>query len=156
MSYNFNPMSDEEIEAASVRELLPDGDYDFLVAKSTRKISKSGNPMAELQLTLWNAEGKPCPVFDYLVFSNVPLNIKKVSHFSKSVGLHAEYKKGELPEELDGLTGRLTLGTQDAQPNNKGGYYPPKNVVVDYLPVGEGKEKPQPVDDFQPDSDIPF
>ena len=153
MTYSFNPMTDEELDAIN---LLPDGDYDFLVAKSTRKTSKSGNAMAELQLTLWDRNGKPVFVFDYLVFSNVPLNIKKVSRFSKTTGLNVEYQKGELPEELSGLTGRLTLGTQEPQPKMGGGFYPKKNIVVDYIPLKEEYSKPKPSDDFEDDTDIPF
>lgn len=155
MSYRINPMTDEEIEeaAAKSKEVLPDGRYAFLVAKSTRKIYKSGNPMAELQLTCWDNTGKPVPVFDYLVFSNIPLNIKKVSHFCKATGLHEEYKKGEIPEELDGLAGELDLKIQDPQPNDKGGFYPRKNVVVDYI---SGNIQSKSIDDFQDDKDLPF
>lgn len=153
--YNFQPLTEEEIEAASSMPLLPDGDYDFLIGKSTRKTSKSGNPMAELQLTLWDNPGKQYTVFDYLVFSNVALNIKKVSHFSKSTGLGEEYKKGEIPEELDGLTGRLTLGTQDPQPKICGGFYAKKNIVIDYLSSDEVKTKPKDDEEFG-DLEIPF
>ncbi len=154
MSYSFNPLSDEELDSFS---LLPEGEYSFLVAKSTRKTSKSGNAMAELVLTLWDVNGKPVSVFDYLVFSNVNLNIKKVSHFSKTTGLYEEYKKGELPEELEGLEGKLELGTQDAQPKPGGGFYAKKNVVIDYIPMTAGEMKasaPVVHDDFS--DQIPF
>lgn len=158
MSYNFNPMSDEELDAM---DIIPDGVYNFEVLKSTRKTSKKGNPMAELQLNVWDSEGKTHPVFDYLVFSSVNLNIKKVSHFCKAVGLAEEYKRGEIPEELKRLSGKLELGTQEPQEKPGGGFYAKKNVVVDYIPADAGVNitnpaVAKPVDDFQDDESIPF
>lgn len=153
MSYSFNPMSDEELDAF---DLIPEGVYNFEVIKSARKTSKSGNPMAELTLSVWDSEGKVHNVFDYLVFSQVKLNIKKVSHFSKAVGLHEEYKRGELPEELEHFSGKVEIGVQDEQPKPSGGFYPKKNVVVDYIVDGEVKQKlPKDKDGFK-DDELPF
>ena len=155
MSYCFNPMSDEELDAI---DIIPEGVYNFEVLKSTRKVSKSGNPMAALQLNVWDNDGKTRCVFDYLVFSNVNLNIRKVSHFSKAVGLHEEYKKGELPEELELLSGKVQIGIQDEQEKPGGGFYPKKNIVIDYIADGKVKAKPSndKTDAFQEDTDIPF
>ena len=155
MSYNFNPLSDEELDSF---DLIPDGVYNFEVLKSTRKMSKSGNPMAELQLQVWDSAGKTHTVFDYLVFSTVNLNIRKVSHFSKATGLYEEYKKGCLPEELENLSGKLELGTQEGQPKPSGGFYAKKNVVVDYIAPSEGEVKPKPaaVEDDPFSDSIPF
>ncbi len=136
MSYSFNPMSDEELDAMDV---ISEGVYNFEVVKSTRSISKAGNPMAVLHLKVWDNEGKTHIVFDYLVFSNVNLNIKKVSHFCKAVGLHEEYKQGQIPEELERLSGKVSLGIQGEQEKPTGGFYPKKNVVIDYI-VPEGGE----------------
>lgn len=154
MSYSFNPLSEEELEAIN---LVPDGIYNFEVLKSTRKVSKSGNQMAELQHGIYDENGTIRPIFDYLVFSTVNLNIKKVSHFCKAVGLHEEYKQGSLREELDGLTGKVQIGTQDEQPKPGGGFYPKKNIVVDYIFTKEDELKAQRASDQAQFSDeVPF
>ena len=46
MSYSFQPLSDEELDAINI---IPKGIYSFEVSKSTRKTSRAGNPMAELK-----------------------------------------------------------------------------------------------------------
>jgi hypothetical protein len=165
MSYNFNPMTDEELEA---NNLIEDGEYDFEVVKSTRSTSSKGNPMAALQITIWDKEGKTHTVFDWLVFSQINLCIKKVSHFCSAVGLLEEYKKGEIPEDLERFCGRAIIGQVLGQeiPEEKlqgkpiGSKYPDKNVVVDYV---KGSAKPRKVGvDKEPseskefDDDIPF
>lgn len=157
MTYSFNPLSDEELDAIN---LIPEGEYNFEVVRSERQISKANNPMAKLQLKVWDNEGKTHVVFDYLVFSNISLNIKKVSHFCKAVGLEDGYKKGCIPEDLARYCGKLSLGIQEEQMKPGGGTYPKKNVVVDYikLELNEGM-KPLPAkseNDFVDDKDIPF
>lgn len=152
MSYNFQPLTDEELDSFG---LLENGIYSFEVNKATRKTSKSGNPMCELQLTVWDKSGKTYFLFDYLVFSTVNLNIKKVSHFCKSVGLYEEYKKGQIPEELQGLSGKVEIGQQESQPKPNGGYYPSKNVVVDYIVSDESIIEKSDNDSFIND-ELPF
>ena len=88
MTYRFEPINEEDLDNF---KLLENGDYPFEVAKSTRKISKSGNDMAELQLKVWDKNGAINTIFDYLVFSKVPLNIKKVKHFCDAANLLQEY-----------------------------------------------------------------
>lgn len=151
MSYNFKPLSDEELESIN---LLQDGTYNFQVNASTKKISKSGNPMAELQLMIWDNDGKTHLIYDYLVFSNVNLNIKKVAHFCKTTGIEEEYKSGSVREELKGLSGFVEISSKEAQPKPTGGFYPKKNVVVDY--VSKVKQQEPIKDDQFIDSDIPF
>lgn len=149
MSYVFTPLTDEQIDTMS---LLPDGNYNFEIIKSTHKTSKSGNPMAEIQHKIWDKEGKTHIIFDFLVFSTVTLNIKKVKHFCEAVGLLEEYKTGSLRENLDGLSGKLTIGIQAEQPKPSGGFYPKKNYVVDYVIEKNGPKKEE---DFFEDA-IPF
>ncbi len=151
MSYSFNPMSDKELEES---DLASEGKYQFEVIGSTRKVSKSGNDMAELKLRFWDEKGQIHFIYDYLVFSNITLNIKKVSHFCKAVGLEEEYKKGCLREDLTNFGGYAEIGIKDEQPNPNGGTYPKKNVVIDYL-VASKVEKPALIDDQFNDA-IPF
>lgn len=154
MNYTFTPLSDEELNAI---DLIDEGVYDFQVIKATRRTSKSGNPMCELMLDVWDINGKAHHVYDYLVFSSVNLNIKKVSHFCKAVGLHEEYKRGDIPEGLANYCGKLQLGIQDERPNPSGGTYPKKNVVADYVPNDLAKtEKKEEKKDDQFNDDLPF
>jgi hypothetical protein len=152
MSYSFQPLTDEELDSYG---LMESGIYNFEVNKATRKTSKNGNPMCELQLTVWDNSGKTYYLFDYLVFSSVNLNIKKLSHFCKSVGLHEEYKKGQIPEELQGLSGSVEIGIQESQPKPNGGYYPSKNVVIDYI-VGDSSKTTKPDNDNFINDELPF
>ena len=128
MSFRFKVMTDSELN-----NLLPEGVYSFEVNKSTRKVSKSGNDMAELGLVVWDASGKSHYLRDWLVFSDASLSIRKIKHFCDAVGLQESYKKGELPEDLERLSGKVKIGIEDEQPKADGGFWPKKNVVMDYV-----------------------
>lgn len=155
MSYSFNPKTDEEIARSN---LLEAGVYNFEVGKAERQISQSNNPMAKLNLKVWDANGLVVPVFDYLVFSDVNLCIKKVKHFCEAVGLAEEYKQGQIPEELEGYSGKLELKVEEGglipddklKGKPKGSKYPDKNVVVDYIKrtTVTAANKDAPADDF--------
>lgn len=152
--YLFNPMTEEQIQLSS---LMESGIYDFEVIKSNKKTSKSGNPMAELNLNVWDKEGKQHVIYDYLVFSNIPLNIKKIKHFCDSTGLSKDYERGCLPENLERLSGKAIIGIQEEQPNPNGGFYPKKNVVTDYVIQDKSDIKQNPKEEeFKDDTDIPF
>jgi hypothetical protein len=147
MSYNFQPMSEEELNKPD--DLIADGIYNFEVIKSMRKTSRNGNPMAELHLKFWDKDGAVHTVTDYLVFSSVKFNIRKIKHFCDAVGLQDSFLKGELPEEFGGYAGKLSLVTQEGQeiPEDKlkgkrpGSKYPDKNVVEDYVMTDQGAVK---------------
>ncbi len=161
--YTFTPMSEEEIQASG---LMEDGTYDFEVVKSTRKMSRSNNPMAELQLNVWDKDGRQHLVYDYLVFSSIPLNIRKVKHFCEAVGLGEQYKQGQIPEELERYCGKAHVIKQAGNEipleklNGKpaGSRYPDKNAVEDY--IASDKVEPKPAkpaaDDLPFQDDIPF
>lgn len=138
MSFIFEPLTDQELE---LTDLLEKGTYDFEVVRSVRKVSKKGNSMAELQINVWDKFGKTHLIYDYLVFSSIHLNIRKISHFCHSVGLEEEYKKGQIPEELSRLSGKVHIGISEKQPNPTGGFYPEKNVVLDYVKNDKKIEK---------------
>lgn len=153
--YTFNSMTEEQLDALS---LVPPGNYDFEVLKATKKVSKTGNPMAELQVQIWDAEGRTHNIYDYLVFSGVPLNIRKISHFCKAVGLKEAYDKGQLPEDLYGYSGKCKVDVRDPQPNPNGGFYDKKNVIVDYLESSqeESAKRKEAAVQKSVDEDIPF
>lgn len=137
--YKFTPKTEEELEAGEVME---PGLYPFRVAKSTPKESEKGNMMANLQLIVWGSDGKPNTVFDLLIFSEANMCIKKISHFCKATGINDCYERGEMPEDLEGLTGDCYIGIQEATPKKGGGTYARRNIVDDYhIPTKEEQKK---------------
>jgi Protein of unknown function (DUF669) len=148
--YTFEPMTDDELNESS---LIEEGIYDFQVVSSIKKISKSNNPMAELNIKVWDKEGKQHFIYDYLVFSNVNLNIRKIKHFCDATGFSSHYEKGQMPEELTSLCGRARIGIQSEKSNNNGGYYPKKNYVIDYI---KNEHKDFIEKSINEISDIPF
>lgn len=147
MSYLFKKLTDEELEDTK-EKLLSAGTYDFEVKRSTRKISQAGNDMAELNLTIWDNEGKVRNIMDWLVFAENKFNIRKIKHFCDSVGITASYEQGELPEDLELLAGKVSIDIDEGQmiPDNKlngkpkGSRYADRNVVVDYIKSDEEKK----------------
>jgi hypothetical protein len=116
----FTPKSDEEL-----LNLLPDGDYDFVVIKAEDTISKSGNEMIKLTLKVLDHQGNERQIFDYLLEAMA----FKVKHFAQAVGLDNLYELGGY-EASDCLhrTGRCTIGKEESQNG-----YQPKNKLVDYI-----------------------
>lgn len=160
--YKFPSMSDEELNAV---DLVEDGIYDFEVIRSKPKMSHAGNPMAELNIKFWDKNGKIHTLFDNLVFSTVPLNIRKIKHFCDATGLQDYYSRGELPEELGGYSGKFKITTQLGQLipmdrlNGKahGSKYPDKNVVEDYILLENDISKTERTSEKNSfDDDLPF
>lgn len=155
MSYNLNPLTEEEL---NMFDLIEEGIYDFEVLKAERQTSKTGNPMAKLQLNVWDKSGKSSVIFDYLVFSSVKFCVRKVKHFCESAGIADDYLKGSIREELERLCGKVQIGMQESMPNATGGYYPAKNVVIDYVTKDNASQSmaPKTEEDPFPGEDIPF
>ena len=139
MSFNFKSMTDEELNAVDM--LVENGIYKFEVLKSTKRLSKSYNEMAELNIRFWDKEGNAHTLSDYLVFSGTTFCTRKIKHFCNSVGLKDNYISGEIPEELRGYKGYFEIGTQDEKENPKGGFYPKKNIVIDYVMHNNAESK---------------
>jgi hypothetical protein len=158
MSFSFPPMTESELQALNMVE---DGIYDFNVMKATQKTSKSGNQMIELQLVIWDKQGKEHIVFDYLV--SITSMVYKIKHFCDTVGLDKEYQSGSFDVmQCEGRTGKAHIIIQAGQPNPNGGMYADKNAVKDYVMTDSGAGKvdlsgntPEPKDEFS-DCDLPF
>ncbi len=151
----FEPKTEKEV---AVDGLLPLGDYDFEVAHAEEKQSGAGNDMIALRLRVYDNEGQFRTVFDYLVGTDGAAY--KVRHFAYSVGLGAQYEKGELrADDLEGRTGKAKVCIK----KDKSKQYPDKNAIADYLPpgaAGNGAAKPGAADPRpEPppfDDEIPF
>lgn len=142
---NFPPLSEEE-----VLNLLPNGEYDFLVKAAEDKVSKAGNDMIKLTISIWDDKNIEHTIFDYLLTSMM----YKVKHFADSVGLEAEYKAGGYTaDHCVNKSGRCKVFIDNPEDSN----FPPKNAIRDYIKGTVKIEPPKPHPDQNLfDSDIPF
>jgi len=106
-------------------EVIPAGTYDAVVTAAKDEVSKNGNDMIKLTLTVYTpVSGVTVNVKDYLVFSNAVLY--KVKHFCESAGI--DFSKGELEGgECVDKNVRVKLDVESQED------YPDKNVVKDYV-----------------------
>jgi hypothetical protein len=139
LNYDYNPMTEEEAQRARFN-LLPDGDYEFFVRKSTGKQSAKGNAMDELVLEIFDKEGMAHEVMDFLLWT--PSMLWKMRHFCCSTNLLKEFEEKKFrPELADNKTGIARIRTQAGKeiPFDKLNGKPPgtkyydKNVVEDYI-----------------------
>lgn len=122
----FTPVSEEQAQTVN---LFPKGLYDAVVKSALEKTSKSsGNPMFEVELTVYGQDGKERSVRDYLVCTDG--GQAKLQRFCKAAGQWDAYMAGELcGDTFTDASLRVKLGIDEGT-----GEFPPKNKVVDYLP----------------------
>jgi len=153
----FQPKTADEL---AMDNLLPEGKYPFTVAEAEETISKKGNPMLKIKLTVWGEGNRQSSVFDYILES-IP---DKLFRFCSVIGLENKYHAGELEaEDCVGRDGWAHIKIQPAE-----GSFGPKNVVGFYCnqpapengsaPASESaKRRPDPFPDSGDDDDsIPF
>lgn len=139
------PISEADAAIAGLRKA---GLYDFEVLESKDRISKNENEMIELNVKLYDTEGRTFRLFDYLVSSEGMAY--KIRHYASATGQLPQYEKGELrAEDQQGKTGRCQVGIQKARDG-----YPAKNVIQDYVPNVPGAPLIASVKDM--DDEIPF
>ncbi|MCF1193213.1 DUF669 domain-containing protein, partial [Mangrovimonas sp. AS39] len=93
----YDVMSEQE--AIEERfQLLKEGEYDAVIAASQDKTSHSGNPMMDVTLQVFDAQGRARDVRDFLVFTKGMM--WKVIHFADSAGLLKQYEEGKLCSEV--------------------------------------------------------
>ncbi len=172
MSFNYNPVDEQQALKDREFALLPDGIYDFAVTEAKFKYSSNQNPMIELKLRIIH-DGQEFNVFDNLIATKMMM--WKVKHFCDTTGLQVEYAAGQFNERLCGnKRGTCAIKSVPARPKNdgSGGMYKAKNEVEDYL-SSEALNKAAAANPFAPppakaaapaapesepfiDSDIPF
>ena len=144
-----------EAEAIQERfQLLKEGEYDAVITASTDKQSSSGNPMMDMTLQVFDAEGKAKDVRDFLVFTKGMM--WKVINFSDSAGLKQAYEDGKLCSEVAvGNRVRVKIAIEEGGiiPEDKlkgkpaGTRYSDKNKIEDYVKRGEETAPPVTLDD---------
>ena len=155
MSFNFNALSNEQINDLQNEDLLPEGDYSFTVITTEEQFSKSGNSMLKVRLKIVSAEHGERTIYDYLV--NTPKMMFKIKHFCEAIGLEEQYSKGNFSaNDCIDRSGKVTIGVQkgNAKPDGSG-FYPDKNSVQDYVKSDSVVVKKAPAEDFHDDA-IPF
>lgn len=142
----FAPKTEREIAEEG---MMPDGTIcDFEVIEAQEAVSKAGNEMIELKLTVWRPNGAQMSMRDWLVSTRQG----KVLAFAKAVGMREAYDAGEFrADDLAGKAGKLKVGVDPGDGN-----YPPRNKVKTYVmpdanaPVAPARQK------VTVDDDIPF
>lgn len=157
--FSYDVMSEQEAMQERF-QLLKEGEYDAVVMASEDKVSaNSGNPMMALTLAVYDKEGKPHDVRDFLVFTKTMM--WKVVHFADSAGLLKEYEEQKLCSEIAidrRVRVKITIEEGGNIPEDKlkgksiGSKYPDKNKVEDYVKKADQKDAGAPfIDD-----DLPF
>jgi hypothetical protein len=137
------PKTEKQVQEMNLRS---PGEYDFLVVSAEDKLSSKGNEMAVVKLQMEDSEGRNFTITDYLV--SIDSMAYKVRHFAESVGLLAEYEKGDLPATyMEGRTGKCKVGVKPAE-----GQYSAKNIVTDYIGTGATEAPAKQLED----DEIPF
>lgn len=159
--FSYDVMTEEE----AMRErfqLLEDGEYNAVITRAEARIStNSGNPMIEVDLDVYDKNGRSHIVRDFLVFTRSMT--WKVIHCTNAIGLQKEFESKQLkPEMLLNKNVRVMVSVQTGGliPTDKlkgkpeGSKYPDKNVIQDYVGQTELSlvEKEEPVFD----DSVPF
>jgi hypothetical protein len=142
-------------------QLIKEGEYDAVISASQDTHSaNSGNPMMDLTVTVFDENGKPHDIRDFLVFTNNMM--WKVRHLADSAGLLEEYEAQLLCSEVV-IDKRVRVkvvveqGGEIPQDRLKGkplgSKYPDKNKIEDYVkkedqkPLNYSKPKSEPFED---------
>ena len=156
------PRSIEELdfmreEALKAFKPLEPGIYNFQVVNAVAKTSKNGHEMIELQLCIWDRDGRERMIKDWLLDAMA----FKTRHFAEGCGLLDKYNHGEItPDDCFNKSGKVDLVIQKGKPRPDGeGNFPDRNSVKDYVKSGIKPTESQAsnqVEDFFDDSVIPF
>ena len=162
--FSYTPVTEQEATEARFN-LLKEGIYDAVIASSEDKVSaSSGNPMMDMTLQVFDENGKPSDVRDFMVFTKSMM--WKVINFAKSANLLKEYEEGKLCSDIvrnHRVKVKVNIESGSLIPADKlngkpaGSKYPDKNKIEDYL-VNENKKPVQLNVEGEPllDDDIPF
>lgn len=107
MTFQFQPLSDDEINA-QMKRLTP-GPGQFQIMACKQGISKSSNnPMLTLELKVWDASGIEANILDFITAT--PGMQYKLKHLLQSIGLAEYYLTGSLdPDVLVGQFGECVI-----------------------------------------------
>jgi hypothetical protein len=146
---NFKPKSEKELQQDNERLLLPvrKEPYPATVTKAVDKVSKSGNEMIEITLSVFADDGTSRFVTDYLMAAMM----HKLFHFAEATGLMDAYSEGTIcASDCEGREVFVKLGIDPAK-----GEFAAKNVVKDYIsPKSEARHEAAKLPPIPPADDI--
>lgn len=155
----FDALTDEQLEAERAERLKQfapweKGEYAFEVMFAEDKLSKASNKeMIEIVVRIWNKAGEMRELKDWLTTGFM----HKLKHFCQTTNLMELYESGTLRAgQCMYKTGTLLLGVEKGKPDGKGGMFPDRNNVVDY--IAKPSESKALVSDAKEefDKDVPF
>ena len=131
-------------------DLCPEGEWEAEILSAEDRVSQNGNPMLELMLRVFGAEGEEYAVQDWVTAT--PRMQWKIRHLCESA--HVQYERDELPpDDFMGRNVRVKITI------NEDAKWGKQNRVADYLPrAGNGptvRALPQ-TEAALDDADIPF
>jgi hypothetical protein len=160
--FKYQPMSEKEAMAERF-QLLKAGVYEAVITASKDTTSaNSGNPMMDMTVTVYDHDGKPHDVRDFLVFTKAMM--WKVIHFADSAALTKEYEGGKLCSEAainKAVMVKVNVDEGREIPHDKlngkpqGSKYPDKNKIEDYIKRDAQAEAIKKFQDELND-DVPF
>lgn len=157
--FSYEVLSEQEAMQERF-QILKEGEYDAVITASQDTLSaNSGNPMMDMTVTVYDENGKPHDVRDFLVFTKAMM--WKVVHFANSAGILKEYEERKLCSQIAiGKRVRVKIVIEEGReiPEDKlkgkplGSKYPDKNKVEDYVKK-EDQKALRNTDEFDPFSD---
>lgn len=125
----FTPQTEADIKKSN---LLPDGIYDAEIGTAEDTISKAGNEMIKVDLTVFDDKGNKRFIFDYLMESMA----FKLRHAAEACGVLDKYEGGDLiADDFIGKGCKVKVKIDDKVASNKKNNtdFPPSNVIADYI-----------------------
>jgi hypothetical protein len=129
--------------------LLAEGDGFFKIEAADKKLSKAGNPMLVLTMTLKDSLGKTTQHYEYIT-ANMAFKVHAILGATGQAHLYDE--KGKVnPHDLLGCKGKCVIYTR------KEDGYDPRSSVKRYVKrdVNKAAPAPAPVVEIE-DDDLPF
>ncbi len=162
--FSYDAMSEEQAQQERF-SLLPEGEYEASIEKYEGKMSSSGNRMVVFMLHVYDANGRPHELNDYIAFT--PKMSWKLRHHCVSAGLEKEFMdKTWRPKMSVGKVVKVKVVVQAGSeiPADKlkgkapGAKYPDRNAVDDYLAAGDINSGKAPQSSGAPEfnDDIPW
>lgn len=137
--FQYDVMSEQE--AMSERfSLIKEGVYEGIITSSQDTKSSTGNPMMDMTITVYDENGKPYDIREFLVFTKNMM--WKVIHFADSSGLLKEYEEGRLCSEVainKRVVVKVVIEEGKEIPQDKlqgkpiGSKFPDKNKISEYI-----------------------
>jgi len=112
---------------SSVKQVLPEGVYDFQFVSAAEGFTRTGKEMITVTLRVTDSAGNPHKIADWFG----AWSARKVIEFCRATGMHSVLEKQELKASdlIINTGGRCVIAVRQAN-----GQYPASNEIKSYLP----------------------